>query len=215
MIHSAIEDNWMRVVTMHSVAHKYYESTRETEFRQRIMERGDIFPFNAQLYDGMDRESCIVSMVMAWSVITIESLVNHAIVETLNNRICAVMAIEYPGQVADKFKVAKCARSALSKKLFILHDGSNEGQLRIIMELADKLSDIRNGIIHDKPFSLIYYDDDEELNQFALRGTLSSIYRYDDLPGFYKDCDELVNYILSRTDPEIASWMSYSSLINI
>jgi hypothetical protein len=84
-----------------------------------MIRRGDTFPFDVQLFDEMERESCIVGMVMAWSVVALESLVNHAIAETLNNRICAIMVIEYPTQVTDKLKMAKCPKSELAKKIFI------------------------------------------------------------------------------------------------
>jgi hypothetical protein len=36
MIHGSIQDNWMRVEIMHSVAQAYYLSTHDSDCRERI-----------------------------------------------------------------------------------------------------------------------------------------------------------------------------------
>lgn len=197
MIHSSIKDNWMRVEIMHSVAQTYYLATHGSDFRGRMINGGSPFPFDAAQYDTMEKESCIVGMVMAWSIITIESLVNHSLAERINNKTSAIMAIEYPGQITDKLKIAKSARSELAKKLVILAD--NEEQNTQYISLADDLSETRNLIVHDKPFELIDFGNGEvEITHFRSRGdALEKQFRYDDLADFYKKCDKIKNYAAS------------------
>ena len=107
---------------MHSVAREFLDKTHGSEFRHRIISRGDPFPFDLVAHEAMENESHIVGMLMAWSVITLESLVNHALAEAINNKASAIMAIEYPGQITDKLRIGRSARSELAKKLIILSD---------------------------------------------------------------------------------------------
>lgn len=185
----------MRVEIMHSVAHTYYLSTHDSDFRKRMINRGNPFPFDVAKYDTMAKESCIVGMVMAWSVITLESFVNHAIAESLNNQTTAILAIEYPGQITDKLKIAKSAKSELAKKLIILAD-DDKGNSQFI-SIANELSETRNLIVHDKPFELIDHGDGEiEITHFRSRGEAPEIqHRYEHLSDFYTKCDEIWSYI--------------------
>jgi hypothetical protein len=200
---------------MHSVARNYYELTRGSDYRHRITSGSGDFLFDSSMYDTMEKESCIVGMVKAWAVVTLESLVNHALAEALNNKVSAIMAIEYPSQITDKLKIGKSARSELAKKIIILSD-SVEQNTKIIL-LADKLADTRNLIVHDKPFSVIDHGEGEfEIEYFRSRGEDSNEqFRYEDLQVFYEDCDSIRDYILTKTGPdslEISS--SFSSLFN-
>jgi len=216
MIYSSIKDNWMRVEIMHSVAQSYYEATNDSDFRNRIIKGKSPFPFDCVQHGVMEKESCIVGMVMVWSVITLESLVNHSLAEILNNRTSAIMAIEYPRQVTDKLKIAKSARSELSKKLVILSDG-DERNLEYL-SLADKLYETRNQIVHDKPFDLMDFGDGEvEITHFRSRGgTLEHQLRYEDLGKFYGECDQIKNYVLSVGDLDVMGVddMSFTALKN-
>lgn len=216
MIHSSIKDNWMRVEVMHSVAKAYYQSTHSSEFRERMINGGQTFPFDVAQYEKMEKESCIVGMVMAWSVITIESLVNHALAERLNNRTSAIMAIEYPRQITDKLKIAKSTRSELAKKLVILAD-SDESNKEYTL-LADELSEKRNLIVHDKPFDLLDYGDGNvDVTYFKSRGdSLGKLPRYGDLVKFYGKCDSVKDYVASISPVEVMGLeeISFTKLIN-
>jgi hypothetical protein len=140
-------------------------------------------------------ESQIVGMLIAWSVITLESLVNHALAENINNRASAVMAIEYPAKVADTLKISRAARSELAKKVIILSNFSEMDSE--IVQLCDELADTRNIVIHDKPFECIDRDSgDVEINHVRSRGELKT-FRYDDLAPFFQKCDRLVGCIAS------------------
>ena len=187
----------MRVEIMHSVAQTYYLATHDSDFRGRMIKGGPPFPFNAVKYDIMEKESCIVGMVMAWSVITLESLVNHSLAEGLNNKTLAIMAIEYPKQITDKLKIAKSARSEFANKLIILAD--NDEQNAQYISLADELAETRNLIVHDKPFELIDFGDGEiEITHFRKRGdALGNQPRYNDLVEFYEKCEKIKNYVVS------------------
>lgn len=216
MIHSSIQDNWLRVEIMHSVAQTYYLATNDSDFRERMINRGNPFPFDAVKYNTMEKESCIVGMVMAWSVITLESYVNHAIAERLNNQTSAIMAIEFPRQITDNLKIGKSSKSELAKKLIILADDDKQNSEYVSM--ADELAQIRNLIVHDKPFKLIEHEDGEvEITHFRSRGDNSELqYRFEHLSDFYRKCDEIRNYVDSISPvvvmglPEI----SFTNLIN-
>lgn len=181
MIHSSAEDNWMRVEIMHSVAQSYYQYTHDSDFRSRMINGGAVFPFDAIKYEKMQKESSIVSMVMTWSVITIESLINHALADILNNKRSAIIAIEHPNQITDKFKGAKNLRSELSKKIYILLDGNEN--YNHILPLADELAELRNTIVHDKPFNFVDLGDGKVIvEDYRIRGErLEKTLMYEDL----------------------------------
>lgn len=171
---------------MHSIAHDLYSSTQGTKFRNRITDGGEPFPFDAVAHTSIENEYRIVGMVMVWSVVTLESLVNHQIAVTINNKTLATLAIEYPAQVTNKLGLNNGARSELAKKLIILTDGSTE-----LSSIADGLAEKRNHIVHDKPFELIDHGDGEvETRWVRSRGDSDPpAMRYDDLSGFFADCD--------------------------
>ena len=198
---------------MHSVAQTYYLETHDSDFRGRIIKGGESFPFDAWKYDTMEKESCIVGMVMAWSVIMLESLVNHSLAERLNNMTLAIMAIEYPNLITEKLKIAKSARSELAKKLVILAD--NDKQNDQYISLADELSNIRNLIVHDKPFELVDFGDGGiEIAHFRSRGdALEKTPRYDNLADFYEKCEKIKNYVTSISPMPIE--ISFTSLVNV
>ncbi|WP_299011761.1 hypothetical protein [uncultured Shewanella sp.] len=206
----------MRVEIIHSLAKTYYLETNDSSFRGRMTNGGHPFPFDTVKYDAMEKESCIVGMVMAWSVITLESLVNHLLAERLNNKNLAVMAIEYPRQITDKLKIAKSARSELAKKLIILADSEEENSQ--FTSLADELSETRNLILHDKPFELIDYGEGEvDMMHFRSRGdVLDSSWRYDDLTDFYEKCDKVKSYAVSIFPVEVmgVEEISFSKLVS-
>lgn len=215
-MYSAVNDNWVRVKIMHLVAREFLDETRGSEFRRRIIDGGNVFPFDATAYDSIEKESHIVSMLMAWSVSTLESLINHALAEGIKNKASAVMAIEYPRQVTDRLKVGKSARSEFARKLIILSnifEPDNE-----ILQLCDELADIRNKAVHDKLFDYIDFGDgDVEIDYYRSRGENDSeTLRYDMLVPFFRKCDRVMDYILSKTNnrPFESGEHSFSSLIN-
>ena len=206
----------MRVEIMHSVAQAYYQVTNDSDFRDRMINRGALFPFDAVKYNTMEKESCVVGMVMAWSVVTLESYVNHAIAERLNNQASAVMAIEFPRQITEKLKIGKSAKSELAKKLVILADEDKQNSEYITV--ADELSEIRNLIVHDKPFELLEYEDGEvDITHFRSRGEISETrHRFEHLSDFYLKCDKILNYVSSISPVVVMGTpeMSFANLIN-
>lgn len=215
MIYSAVNDNWARVKIMHAVAHEFLDETRGSDFRRRIIDAGDTFPFDVAAHGSMEKESQIVGMLMAWSIITLESLVNHALAEAINNKALAVMAIEYPSQVTEKLKIGKSARSEFAKKVIILSNTLEPDSE--ILQLCDELADIRNAVIHDKPFDFHDLGDgDVEINYFRSRGENDGkTVRYDALVPFFRKCDRLVTYILRHTENGLfeSGELGFSSLL--
>ena len=216
MIYSAVNHNWARVKIMHSVAREFLDKTHGSEFRHRSISRGDLFPFDLVAHEAMENESHIVGMLMAWSVITLESLVNHALAEAINNKASAIMAIEYPGQITDKLRIGRSARSELAKKLIILSDTLEPDS--DILQLSDELADIRNEVVHDKPLHYVDLGDgDIEINYYRSRGIIDyKTLQYDALVSFFEKCDRIMDHILSKVDnnPFESSEHSFSSLIS-
>jgi len=200
VICSSINDNWTRVEVMASVAKSFYAATRNTDFRNRIVSGGNLFPFDATAETQMSKESCIVGMLMAWSVVTLESMVNHALAQAGQNRLLSIMAIEYPAQVTDKLRVSRSARSELAKKLILLNEMDDQSE--VPTALADKLADTRNNIVHDKPFRLIDYGEgDVTIDYFRSRkGGDDEVFRFEDLEEFFKDCDVISKFIENSLD---------------
>lgn len=217
LIYSSVNDNWTRVALMHSIARDLYASTANTDFRDRITGNGDAFPFDANAYTTIENESTIVGMVMAWSVVTLEALVNHQLAEQLGNMVLATMAIEYPAQVTDKLKISRTARSELAKKLIVL---SGELQaagpdLTAAIALADALADKRNMIIHDKPFRYTDRGDGHiVIDYFRSRGDskLANL-RFVDLTKFYANCDSVKRYVSKVSSEPIDCDVEFSSLL--
>lgn len=189
MIYSSVNDNWARVSIMHQVAFNYYNSTKDSDFRNRSENKGDLFPFDTSAFEDMQNERHLVGMVMAWSVVTLESMVNHAIAEIFSNRDDAIQAIEYPKQYAKDNNIIGLGNSELSKKMGILFEGNVPG--KGVTNLADNISETRNTIVHDKPFEIINHgsgnleiDPLEKRTRKVLEGI-----NFNSLESFYTDCD--------------------------
>ena len=194
MIESSVMDNWMRVELMHSLAESFYLKTRDGKYRDHYKEPKGVLIFDVADYQNITKERCIVGMIIAWSVVTLEALVNHAIAETLQHKLSAVLSIEYPGQITDKIKKGKRAKSELAKKLVILSDDCADPD---VIDIADSLADIRNSIVHDKPYEIV--DDgngDFKIEHFRSRGEPGSThYIFEDLPAIYGKCDTIAKFI--------------------
>lgn len=197
MIYSSVNDNWARVSIMHRVALDYYNSTKDSDFRKRSENNGAVFPFDTVAFGDMQNERHLVGMVMAWSVITLESMVNHTLAETFSDRDEIISMIEFPRRYADSKNIKDLGNSELAKKIGILFNGRIPG--RGVGNLADKISEARNIIVHDKPFEMIDHGDgDIEIDYLRKRGNkvLESI-DFNSLPPFYRDCDAIVECLLT------------------
>ena len=201
---------------MHSVAYDFLSKTDGSEYRRRVLDGGYPLPFNFIEYDIMEKESHIVGMLMAWSVITLESLINHVLAENINDKADAVKAIEYPGQLIKKYGIRESKRSGLANKMIIIYD--NSGLDIKILDLCDELSMLRNYVVHDKPFDYIDLGDDGvEIDYYRSLGKIDFIRpRYHLLDPFFMKCDRVKDYILNKTDnsPFQYATPSFSSLLN-
>lgn len=216
MIQSALEDNWMRVDIMHSIAQKYYLKTHDSDFRERTINNGPFFPFSSLKYEAMKSESCMVGMVMAWSVICLESLVNHALAENIVDRDVLIKTIEHPKSAAKKLNLQKKIKSELSIKIVIL--SNNRENSYKLASVADELSERRNLIVHDKPFEFRGYDNgDVDITHLRQRGKpFEKELRYDDLTDFYRKCEDVKDYIGSISSKEILGihGISFAKLVS-
>ncbi len=185
----------MRVQIMHSAAYSIYLETHDSDYRNRRLNGGDIFPFNAAEFKIIQKESSIVGMVMAWSVVFLECVVNHALAEKLNDNSEIIDAIEFPKKITGKSKSLKKIHTGLVHKLAILSDNFEIDQK--IIDVVCELSSIRNKVVHDKPFEFVDHGEGEvEISHFLKRGDGEfKEYVYDDLKKFYERCDEIKHYI--------------------
>lgn len=198
MIHSSVKDNWTRLEIIHSVAREYFNFTADSDFRQRMNNRGNLFPFHVSEFEQMEKESCLVGMVMVWSVVTLESLVNHALAVTFNDKDSAIEAIEYPKNAINRLKIKTKSKSELAKKITIL--ASAKGTKCSVLELADNLADTRNSIVHDKPFSLF---ENGEIEHFRNRGeSEGGRFKFEQLGDFFEVCDNVKDFIVLNIDLE-------------
>lgn len=191
MIHSSAVDNWERIELMHSIAKGYYELTKESPYRRVGNNISEKFCFDSNVFLTVNKESMIVEIIIAWCVITLESQVNHAIAATEADRTTAVTAIEYPHNIIK----SKFPKSGLAKKISIL--AKIDPEVIKIATLADELSDMRNLIVHDKPFEIIDHPNGEvSVDYFRQRGDLDgSRYTFDDLKLFYDKCQLICDLI--------------------
>ncbi len=105
MVLSAVNDNWQRVELMYSVVYEYFQETESSDFRDRIINKKSIFPYSLSKAQSMQKESSLVGMVMAWAVVAIESLINHALAEKLYTKELAIKAINNPNKVLKELQL--------------------------------------------------------------------------------------------------------------
>lgn len=214
MLYSGVHENWVRLTIMHSIAHDYYKKTETHDMREKgcISEDGKLnLDVNAHL--SMEKESYIVGMVIAWSAITLESYVNHALAQVINHKLSAIHAIESP----DKFKLKPPSginpQSELSKKLMILSDGADVP--REILKFTEEISNSRNSIIHDKPFELSHdHEGNIEFDSFRSRGQPAKTYYMEDLDDFFPKCQKIADFIRSSgVDTVEGTELDFNSLL--
>lgn len=211
MLLSAVNENWQRVELMHSLVYQYFDETEGSDFRNRIIKNENIFPYSLSKVKSMEKESILIGMVMAWAVVAIESLVNHALAEKLDTRELAVKAINNPRKVLQALQLGHVPDSKLGTKIMVLKKEYDND----IIDLADKLSKIRNQIIHDKPFD--YFENDGEVTTKSYKASAeeeSIIYRYEDLKDFFISCDTIKEYIEKDIYIYSIEIRNFSSLIN-
>ena len=209
MLHSNVEKNWLRVELMYSVIHEYFNLTKDSDFRKRIINNENIFPYNLSDSQNMNKESSLVDMVIVWGVVALESLVNYALAELQNDFELSKKSINNPNKVLKDRNVSPIPESKLATKIVILKNDPND----LIIALADKLSNNRNKIIHDKPIDYEMYDDDEVITHYGSTNTYFPSYRYEDLKDFFSQCDEIKNYIIKDNILVTLEIRDFSTLI--
>ncbi|MCF7967063.1 MAG: hypothetical protein K9L79_16230 [Methylobacter tundripaludum] len=191
MIYSGVDENWMRVEMMHAIAKEYYDKTKGSEYREHRLNPSNRFFIDLEKSMLMDKEACVVGMVVVWSVVTLESLINHVIAEKSENESDAITAIEYP----QNLKITEEVKSLLAKKMVILSQPNTVDKR--LLKIADDISNVRNEIVHDKPFEYLDYGDgDIEIRHYRKRGNSENKqYTFEYLSSFYKQCHDLCSFI--------------------
>jgi hypothetical protein len=194
MIYSGVNENWRRVELLHSLALAFKNAASARTIEQREIE-GEVL-FDCELYDSTRNESCVAGMIVVWAVITLESLANLALAETISSIEEAKEAIEFPSRYS-KYR-EKCE---LTLKMKILNgDGEQFLELR---DIANSLSEMRNAIVHDKPLHYTDYGDgDVNILHIRSRGAQAKTLSYSDLEEIFGMCDRVRHFLLDTFDSD-------------
>uniref|UniRef100_UPI003F79AEE4 hypothetical protein n=1 Tax=Chromobacterium amazonense TaxID=1382803 RepID=UPI003F79AEE4 len=187
--YSAVFDNWRRVKIMFALASSLYDQTKDSVYR-------DAFPdlvewrvfFSIEINNKVREETCIVESVMVWSVITIESLVNHAIAETWKGTDVDL------AKAIDKPKQKGMESSDLQARLIILNGGAVS---KDVESSAKYIADIRNELVHDKPFDYCDRDGDVSIKYFTNKGRAEKVFdpKFPDLEHFFYHCHLICKFV--------------------
>lgn len=202
MIYSDVDDNWLRVELLHSMVMTFHEITQGKELNIEVSAEGKVVLSNFGLFYDVEKESCSVGMLIVWSVVTLEALVNHALAETITDYNSAKDLIENPDPYIKNRKIICHGKSQLARKIEILN--RNGCEISQVIELAGYLCDLRNVIVHDKPFDYTDYGDgDFNIAHLRKRGEpMERKLRYKDLQAFYQKCDHVREFILKCFDSD-------------
>jgi hypothetical protein len=195
MKHSAIEDNWRRVELLNSLACDLNEVMQRKD--KAHDSHGNLSFLKLHLSGDREKERHLIGMIVTWSAITLECLINHAISDVIDNRIAAITSIEYPKKMVDHFKGKPELKSELSQKLYILSEGHASHDS---LSEATYISSARNSIVHDKPIE--YYDigeGDYEIEEYSLRTHDFKIPEYEKIGDFYTKCESVKNEIIKHS----------------
>ena len=211
MIYSLAQDHWETVRLVHSIAKLHYIERQKWQIAGYNKD-DEMFPFSIECYTSRQKEIYAVGLVMTWSVITIESLCNHAIADIFDNKGDALDAINSPRKITTRLKISTDIKSDLAYKVHLISDGRNA--LGCVSKAADRISFIRNDIVHDKPFDYYITQDGDLLLGHYSKREHRCIYKYDDLPDFFRDCDEITAFILQVSTVNLDSAINFSSLLS-
>ncbi len=202
MIYSAVDDNWLRVELLHSMVMTFHEITQGKELNIEVSAEGKVVLSNFGLYYDIEKESCSVGMLIVWSVVTLEALVNQALAETITDYNSAKESIENPDQYIKRSKIKSNGKSGLARKIEILN--RNECEISQAIGLAEYICDLRNVIVHDKPFDYTDCGDGViDIVDLRKRGKpIEKKLRYKDLQAFYQSCDHIREFILKYFDSD-------------
>lgn len=230
MIYSDFEDNWKSVILLSGLANMKFQETKPFP-REKTMRSGDKeFPCpNFEYFDEYEEESRLTRMTMVWSLITIESLVNHVVADCLNNKIVAINVIENPKNIISGM-ILKCEdkkedlsrfKSELAKKLMILNQQKIvDCEMMAVLKAAQEIADFRNAIVHNKPISIMDFQDGDvevfEYTKYSDRKVEVSRLKYVDLKVFFEKCDLVLSFLrkLRSGIAEDLKEIAFSSLYN-
>lgn len=207
-IHSETYSNWGAVQQLHRICY---------EIHVRHNKSPDLTSGNLSRVFIEAEEHRMVGVLMTWSVLTLESMANHALAEVIEHEISAINAIEDPKKILKELlpkhkpgETKTTLKSGLSNKLMILADRQSID--REILKCADWLADRRNNIVHSKPFKYERYGEDEiESTRLAKRGDYEYP-KYSKLESFFTACDHVREFIQSKT-MEMNDVPSFSELL--
>lgn len=180
----------MRVEILHKLALEHHNSSEERKRKKVKTDEKIIMDMGA--HSDQIKQSCIVGMIIVWSVITLEALANQALAETIECESEATNIIEYPKKPKNV--------SQLARKIHYLSRG--DVNVSGVVTKANELCDLRNIIVHDKPFNYICYQDGEvEIDYFSSKGApLDRQLTYNELSNVYHLSDEIRDYLLNSFD---------------
>jgi hypothetical protein len=195
-IKSSISDNYRRIRAIDSLLEVEYELTKGKDIREKIRNNQDIDVNDENDVYYLHEESILVGLLLAWSVTTIECLVNHALAEIIDNKIISTLAIENPRKLFEGIKTK--ASSELSYKIILLDENSEMSKQ--IAVIADRIVKIRNQIVHDKPYTIDYSDmDNIQTEYYSLKDYQPQNIYVEDLTTLFSDMDKIILFVKDKT----------------
>lgn len=196
MIYSAAAENFLRVKIMFGIVEDLHQERKSIEAQRDPDAKGNLLFLEMDTFDIRQSERAMVEAIIAFTVITLESLVNQALAEKITDVALACLAIEYPRKILEKTHNELKDVPGLYQKLAILVD--LELVPENIAQSAKDLATARNQIVHDKPF---YMETDHEGEvtylPFKIRGKGEEKLSLEitTLPAVFSQADLVIEYI--------------------
>ncbi len=196
MIYSDFENNWLRLELLSKTAYSFYKLTKDNPYRSNPVIKNGIIFFSSANYDNIENEKAIVSILLAWSEITIDSLINNIIAENNTDKRIAIGYIENPKSQIQISKLANKPKSELSCKLIILFGNEVTQNIR---DISDKMAFIRNQIVHDKPLDVFTGEEDYIIDVLSSKEQLKICNKYDELLPIFSEFDIVLEFLLNKS----------------
>jgi len=196
MIYSDFENNWLRLELLSNTAYSFYKLTKDNPHRSSPVIKNGNISFSLANYENIENEKAIVSILLAWSEITIDSLINNIIAENTSDRRTAIEYIENPKRQNQILKLANKPKSDLSCKLIILF---GDEVTQKISDISDTMAFIRNQIVHDKPLDVFTGEEDYIIDVLSSKAQLEIHNKYDDLLPIFAEFDIVLEFLLKRS----------------
>lgn len=232
-IHSRVMDNWDRVVATFNIVHGIYKRTAHIEDRTVFYKNG-VMDYAAMM--NLREETIMIEMLLVWIAITIESAINHALVEQFKCDNKKNIIEEIKNDIdGNKFKnknkqfvselIEISNPSEITIRLVVIvnrhkkieSSGEDRKNLLNIVNITERLAKIRNEIVHDKPIGQQFlYDEngdylDVNINLFSKYDQQKES-NYNHLKQIFMEYDEVIQFLTNQSESDF-HFINFQSLL--